>query len=145
MPDNGHNPPDWLTEGAPVVLWDSRRTGFLGEPDPDAVVTTVKKISTTSFTVHGEDTRIYFKGMRSTEKGSSFNHYHRLADRPESDKAQQALAKTARARLKVAASRAVDAWQKLDNANTLTTALYAMIALAKADGIRPGEVAEEGA
>lgn len=140
-----HTPPDWLTEGAPVVLWNSRRTGYLGDHDPEAFVTTVKKISKTSFSVEGEDTRIYFKGMRSTEKGSSWSHYYRLADTPDSDKAQQALTKTARVQLKTSVTRAVDAWQKSDNPDTLTAALVALVALAKADGIRPGGTESEEA
>lgn len=145
MSDNGHNPPEWLTEGAPVVLWNSRRTGYLGGHDPEALVTTVKKISKTSFSVDGEDTRIYFKGMRSTEKGSSWSHYHRLADTPDSDKAQQALAKTARVQLKSSATKAIDAWQKSDTPDTLTAALVALVALAKADGIRPSSAESEEA
>lgn len=130
-----HNPPDWLAEGAPVVLWDSYR---INHGSPQAVVTTVKKISKTSFSVHGEDTRIYFLGMRSTTRGSSWDRYHRCADSPDSEQAQQALAKTGRANLKAAAWSAIEQWQKEDNRDTLTAALLSLVALAKADGIRPG-------
>lgn len=135
MSDNGHNPPEWLTEGAPVVPWNSNR---VNDESPEAVVTTVKKVSKASFSVEAEgEPRIYFVGMRSTRQGSRWHGYHRLADSPSSTEAQRALAKTTRAQLKQSASRAVHAWDKNDNGDTLTAALVALVALAKADGIRP--------
>lgn len=139
MADAKHTPPDWLTEGAPVVLWNTMR---FNTTDPQAVVTTVKKVSGSSFSVHGEDTRIYFLGMRSTTRGSSWDRYHRVADTPESEQAQQALAKTSRAQLHRTATRAVDAWQGNDDPDTLRAALFALISLAKADGITPASVTE---
>jgi len=134
MTASHHPPPPWLTDGAPVVLWNSTR---LGHEDPEAIVTTVKKVSRTSFSVEGEDTRIYLAGLRSTQKGSSWNTYRRVADTPDSPHAQLALARTNRARLKVTAKRATDDWLKDDNPGTLCAALLALTALAKADGVHP--------
>ena len=119
--------PDWLVDGASVLVY-SHAGHASGHAYCEVHETTVKRVSTTSFTIHDapgarvSEPRIRIRGLQSVD-------FRRKVVPLESDEAREILARDAHDNAILRAHGAVRVWQKEGTRETRLAAINALQAI----------------
>lgn len=111
MPEDP-TPPDWITPGAPVVVYSTARSTD-AEGSGSYYVTTVRTVAKLSFTVTDErfaEDRFRLSDLRTKDLGSSYNPWHYRVIHPDDPLVRVMKFRNRRANARHEVVRAAEAW-----------------------------------